>query len=381
MSKTIAVVANNCWNIYNFRQPLLRAFAQAGYRVIVIAPVDEYVRYLDHNTFAAHIPLRQLDPQGKNPLRDLLLLRELYRIFRRERPELILTFTVKPNIYGNIAARALGLRGVPTLTGLGYSFMHQSLLARTARLLYKWAMRRVGFALFHNHTDRALFSLEEVVPLQRSAVVPGSGLDTQHFRPRLKKKNGRFVFLFMGRLLYDKGIAEYAAAARRLRYRYPNAEFWVAGELDAQNPAAIPKEQMLRWVESGLLRYFGKVADVRPLLQRCDVMSLPSYREGMPRAVLEAMAMARPVITTLAPGCREAVTEECGWRVPVEDAESLAEAMEEAMQLPPEQLEEMGKAARRRAVRVFDERHIVRQYVELLEPAAVPEPEAAKSGA
>jgi glycosyltransferase involved in cell wall biosynthesis len=367
MKNTVAVVANNCWNIYNFRQPLLKAYAQAGYKVIVIAPVDEYVHYLDSNYFAKHIPLRHLSPQGKNPLRDLLLFLELFLIFRRERPELILTYTVKPNIYGNLAARWLRLRSIPTLTGLGYVFMHNSPLARLARAMYKWAMQRVDFAFFHNHSDRDLFDQLKVLPKARSAVIPGSGLNTNHFRPLPRPRREGFVFLFLGRLLYDKGIAEFAEAAKKLRYRYPNAECWVAGQLDAENPSAIPRHQLLEWVSDGQIRYFGKVQDVRPLLKCCDAMVLPSYREGMPRAVLEAMAMGKPVITTLAPGCREAVTSDCGWRVPPRDAKALSEAMEEALQLPGEQLQAMGAMARRRAVRVFDEQHIVAAYLNLME--------------
>lgn len=386
MTKTIAVVANNCWNIYNFRQPLLKAYAQAGYRVLVIAPVDEYVKYLDTHYFARHVPLRHLRPQGKNPLRDLLLFLELWLILRREKPDLLLTYTVKPNIYGNLAARWLGLRSIPTLTGLGYVFLHDSLLARLARGFYQWAMHRADFAFFHNSSDQALFDRLGVIPRERSAVVPGSGLNTNHFRPLPRPRQDRFVFLFVGRLLHDKGIVEFAKAAQQLRYRYPNAEYWVAGQLNADNPSAIAKEQFLNWIADGRLRYFGHVPDVRPLLKQCNVMVLPSYREGLSRAITEALSMGRPVITTDAPGCRHAVSADCGWQVPVRDADALALAMENALQRPAAELEAMGQAARERAVSIFDERHIVKAYLELAQPALHPEPQqpvyyAASAGA
>jgi glycosyltransferase involved in cell wall biosynthesis len=368
MPSTVAIVANSSWNIYNFRQPLLKAFTRAGHRVIVIAPVDEYIRYLNEHHFAKHIPLRQLAPQSKNPLRDLLLLLELVLIYRREKPDLILHFTAKPNIYGSIAARWTGCQSVPTMTGLGYAFLHGKLLNQIVRKLYQFALRGVQKALFHNQDDRRLFHEQQIIPKERSAVVPGSGLNTNHFRPLPRPFNSKTIFLFMGRMLYDKGIREYAEAARLLRQQYPNAECWMLGQMDVANPAALPRPQLLEWVESKTIRYLGSTNDVRPYLKQCDVLVLPSYREGMPRALLEAMAMGKPVITTDVPGCREAITPECGWLIPVRDAHALRDAMLKAAAMPAHQREAMGQKARQRARQTFDEQVVIQHYLKLLQP-------------
>ena len=366
MPSTVAIVANSSWNIYNFRQPLLKAFTQAGYRVLVVAPVDEYIHYLNEHHFAKHIPLRQLAPQSKNPLRDLLLLLELALIYRRERPDLILHFTAKPNIYGSIAARWAGCRSVPTMTGLGYTFLHSKALNHIVQQLYRFALRGVRDAFFHNQDDRQLFHKLGIIDQKYTAVVPGSGLNTNHFRPLPRPLNPKTVFLFVGRLLYDKGVAEFAEAARLLRQQYPQAECWMLGQLEAANPAAVPKMQLLRWVERKHVRYLGYADDVRPYLKQCDVLVLPSYREGMPRAILEAMAMGKPIIATDVPGCREAITPDCGWLAPPQDGPALAEAMLHAAQLPAEERQRMGQNARRRARTVYDEEVVVSHYLQLL---------------
>lgn len=366
MPRTVAIVANSSWNIYNFRQPLLKAFTQAGHRVLVIAPVDEYVHYLNEHHYAKHIPLRQLAPQSKNPLFDLLLLLELWLIYRRERPDLILHFTAKPNIYGSIAAGWANCRSVPTMTGLGYTFLHGKALNHIVQQLYRFALRGVRDAFFHNQDDRKLFHEAGIIDQKHTSVVPGSGLNTNHFRPLPRPLHDNTIFLFVGRLLYDKGVAEFAEAARLLKQQCPQAECWMLGELEAANPAAVPKPQLLRWVESQHIRYLGSTNDVRPYLKQCDCFVLPSYREGMPRALLEAMAMGKPSITTDVPGCRAAITPDCGWLVPPQDAQALAAAMRKAAQLPAEERQQLGQNARQRARQVYDEQVIVEHYLKLL---------------
>ncbi|MCB9299026.1 MAG: glycosyltransferase family 4 protein [Lewinellaceae bacterium] len=366
MSKTIALVANSTWNIYNFRQPLIKQLKAAGFRVLVIAPVDEYIHYLNDSYFTRHIPLRFLAAQRKNPLWDLLLLWELFRIYRRERPALILHFTIKPNIFGSLAARLAGIPSVATVTGLGYSFIHKGLLAHLARALYRLAFRQVTKAAFHNSEDRQLFLAGGLVQEAQSLVIPGSGVNTNHFRPLPQPHNDKFIFLFIGRLLYDKGIREFVAAARQLRRLAPRAECWVVGQLNAENPSAVSQQELLQWLEEHHIRYFGATHDVRPFLKQADALVLPSYREGLPRAILEAMSMGKPIITTDVPGCQETVEEgRNGFLVPAQDGLALAEAMVRLYQLDNESLQAMGDYSREKVLREFDEKLIVAAYLKL----------------
>jgi glycosyltransferase involved in cell wall biosynthesis len=366
MRKTIAIVANGTWNIFNFRQPLIKQLKAAGYRVIVIAPVDEYIHYLNDSYFTRHIPLRFLAPQRKSPLWDLLLMWELYRIYRREKPDLILHFTIKPNIFGSLAARWAGLPSIPTVTGLGYAFIHQGLLSRLVEGLYKVAFRRLPFVAFHNGEDRQLFIEKGLAKPERSLVIPGSGVNTNHFRPLAQPDSDKFIFLFIGRLLYDKGIREYVEAARQLQRIAPQAECWVVGQLNAENPAAASRQELLQWVESHHIRYFGATHDVRQYLKHAHALVLPSYREGLPRAILEAMSMGKPVIAADVAGCRETVDEgKNGMLVPPRSGMALAEAMLSLYHLGAERLQSMGEYSREKALREFDDKIVLAAYLKL----------------
>lgn len=362
---TVAIVANTTWNIYNFRLPLIKALKQSGYKVLVIAPVDEYIRYLNDNDFTRHIPLKHLSAQRKSPLADLLLLYELYRIYRKEKPDIVFHYTIKPNIYGSMAARWAGTKSIPTITGLGYAFLHGQLLNHAARLLYKIAFKKVPITIFHNPSDRSFFLEEGIVARVNARLIPGSGVNTNHYRPLPKPHREKRIFLFIGRLLIDKGIREYVAAARQLKALAQGAECWVVGQLDANSSACISKSQLLKWVADHDIRYFGSIMDVRPYIKQADVLVLPSYREGMPRAVLEAMSMGRPVITTDTAGCRDTIDEHCGLLVPVKDSLALAEAMAQFYHYDDEVLKEMGEAARKRVLKLFDEKIIVKSYLSI----------------
>jgi glycosyltransferase involved in cell wall biosynthesis len=367
MGKHIGIVDNSVWNIHNFRLGLLRRLRAEGYRVTVLAPPDKYLDALPKDSFDAYIPLRRLAPRRKNPLGDLLLVVELYRAYRRAGFDLAIHYTIKPNIFGSIAARLAGTPSMAVITGLGYTFLHGGWLNRLAFLLYRLAFREARRVIFYNADDLALFRGRGLIGSGQGAVVVGSGVDTGHFQPWPPPLGDRFVFLYVGRLLYDKGLREYVEAARRARAAAPGVECWVLGDYFPGNPAAVPESQMREWAASGAIRYLGAAADVRPFIAQARAVVLPSYREGMPRALLEGMSMAKPAIATRVAGCRHAVFDGYnGLLVPPRDPGALAEAMLQLYRLPPGALAEMGRRGRARVLEAFDERITSSVFVGLI---------------
>jgi glycosyltransferase involved in cell wall biosynthesis len=287
----------------------------------------------------------------------------LVKLLRRLRPDIVLAYTIKPVIYGSLACRLTGVqRCYSMITGLGYAFMggvglRQRLVGKLAPLLYRTALAGNAGVFFQNRDDLALFVNTGLLRAQHKAlVINGSGVDTDYFRPA-PLPAGPVAFLLIARLLKDKGISEYAAAALAIKQRYPDTIFRLIGPLDP-NPAAISKEQTYAWHQAGVLEYLGEAKDVRPHLASCNVYVLPSYREGTPRTVLEAMAMGRPIITTDAPGCRETVTHgDNGFLVPVKDVGALAEAMQRFI-THPEWIPRMGQRGREIAEIKYDVRKV-----------------------
>lgn len=365
----IVIALNTAWNLVNFRAGLIRALVAEGYEVVAVAPWDEYAPRLA-GLGCRYVPLA-MDNQGTHPGRDLLLLLRFYRLLRRERPDVFLGYTVKPNIYGSLAAHALGIPVVNNITGLGAVFIRDTWLTRLVRQLYRVALARSRKVFFQNGDDRRLFIESGLVKPEVTDQVPGSGIDLDQFAYTVRHTpacpHGERVpmrFLLIARMLWDKGVGEYVAAARRVRQRHPEACFELLGFLDVQNPAAISRTQMDEWVAEGVVRYLGVSDDVREQIAASDCVVLPSYREGTPRTLLEAAAMGRPLIATDVVGCREVVEEGVnGFLCRLKDADDLADKMERMIALPPEVRAEMGRRGRDKAEREFDAGLVVDAYL------------------
>ena len=364
----IALVANSTWNIYNFRLNLIKELEKNGAEVIVIAPIDEYIHYLNKASRIKHIPLKSLSRKSRNPLRDLKLFWELYRIYKSEKPDVVIHYTIKPNIFGNLAAYFNRIISICVVTGLGYTFLNEGWTKKISNLLYRISFRAAKRIVFENKDDRQLFIEDNLVKKEYSISINGCGVDTTFFRPSTYKRNSdKFIFLFVGRLLYDKGIVEFVEAAQIVKKTNPYAEFWVVGELDAGNPSAIRKNQLLNWVDKKYIYYHGTTTNIRSFLKKADAVVLPSYREGLPKVNLEAMAMAKPVITTLTAGCKETVEENVnGFLVPIKDSEKLAGAMQQILKLDDIDLEIMGRVGRKKAVEQFDAQLIAAEYIKII---------------
>ena len=366
----IALVANSTWNIYNFRLNLIKSLVQKGIQVIVIAPVDEYIHYLNKVEGIHHIPLNHLSRDSTSPFQDIKLLFELFSIYRRIQPDLVIHYTIKPNIYGNIAAFLKRIKSISVVTGLGYSFLKEGWIKRLTMWQYKLSFKFAKAVVFHNPDDQDLFITKKIVQSEKASTILGSGVDTQFFRPskELSNDHRKTIFTFIGRLLYDKGIEEFVEAAKKVKANYPDAEFWIIGEMDEQNPSYIPKPKLVEWIEKKYIRYFGTTQDIRSYINESSCVVLPSYREGLSKVLIEAAASGKPIITSDIPGCRQVVKSgENGLLVPAKDGDALSLAMEFFYQLSENEKQEMSKKSRLIALKYFDEKVIIQKYFEVIE--------------
>jgi glycosyltransferase involved in cell wall biosynthesis len=365
----IGIVANTAFNIYNFRLGLIRDLQREGYHVIAIAPKDVYADLLRENG-VEYIELKNLARKGTNPVNDLLLVNELRKIYKREKLHAVLQYTIKPNIYGTLAARFTHTKTICTVTGLGYTFLNNTLSSKIAHRLYRYAFGYASKVLFQNKDDLQTFLENKLVQEYKTMIVHGSGIDTDYFYSGFCKAEIRshaIQFLMIGRLLRDKGVYEYVEAARNILRKNKEVGFHLLGEIDYDNPSAIKKEELQSWIDEKTIRYHFYAKDTRPFICNSDCVVLPSYREGMPRVILEAMSMAKPCITTDAPGCRDAVIDgETGFICKVADAASLQEALEKFMVLNDEYKKRLGVNARKRVETLYSNGNITVVYIHLL---------------
>jgi glycosyltransferase involved in cell wall biosynthesis len=360
--RLVAIAANTAWSIANFRARLIQRLQAAGYEVVAIAPRDEYADRLP----CRFEPIR-MDRKGVNPFEDLRLFFELRSLYRRLGLAAAFHFTAKLNIYGTLAARGLGICCVNNISGLGSGFLGGGVVSRIQQILYRLALKRSALVFFQNRDDAEYFLDRGLVPSGLVDLLPGSGVDLKSFLPRGKVADGPTVFLLIARLIRDKGISEYAEAARRLKTRYPHAVFQLLGFFDLQNPTAISRAEVDQWVKEGSVVFLGRQEDVREAIAGADCVVLPSYREGTPRTLLEAASMARPVITTDVPGCRQVVDDgETGFLCRVRDAADLAAKMDKFLLLDRSARASMGERARRKMESEFDEALVVEKYLAAL---------------
>jgi glycosyltransferase involved in cell wall biosynthesis len=368
----VALSVNAAWNVVNFRAGLVRGLLQAGYEVVVIAPDDGHAEAV--KALGARFTPIQLDRKGRNPLAELATLRRYRSVLQAEQPDAYLGFTIKPNIYGSMACHRLGIPVLNNIAGLGTMFGKNSLSGLLVRALYKHALQRSARVLFQNDDDQDLFVQGGIVKPAQCLRVPGSGVDLARFAPtplpcEAAGAGAPVKFLLSARLLWDKGVKEYVAAAQLLRQRGVSAECSLLGLFDDGNPGAIPRQQVQAWHDSGVIRFLGSAKDVRIPLSDTDCVVLPSfYREGVPRTLLEAASMARPLIATDAVGCRDAVDDErSGYLVRPMDAADLADKMERIVRASPEERAGMGRLGREKMASQFDEQIVVHRYIEELD--------------
>jgi glycosyltransferase involved in cell wall biosynthesis len=362
-NKTIAFVSNNAWSVYNFRLDVIRWLLGREVKVLVFSPSDEYAPRLvsEGCTF---IPI-EFNNKGKNPVNDYLFYRKLRKLYRKYNPDLIFHYVAKPNIYGGMAASAEKIPCVAVITGLGYPFAKRNLLFTIMSMLYKKALRHASEVWFLNNEDAKIFVSQKLVSIQQVKVLPGEGINTQHFSPPDPARTGEaFTFIMSTRLLKSKGIGIYADAARILKKKGYDVKFNLIGFLEKNHPDSISTDDLDKWQEEGLISYLGFADDVRPYLRDADCMVFPSfYNEGVPRCLMEAASMELPAITTFNRGCKEVVLNNSnGYICNVNDPFDLADKMEKMMNTSPEERARMGKNGRQLVLKKFDVCKIIQEY-------------------
>lgn len=359
----ILISINTSWNIYNFRVELIKALQSKGHQIIALAPKDEYITKLE--TLGIKCIDINMNQQGINPFHDLKLIRDYYSIFKTIQPDLILSYTIKPNIYGNLAARMLTIPTINNISGLGTIFIKKTIVSYIGRLLYKIGLASSSHVFFQNNEDRQLFLKHKLIKSTKNSVIPGSGVDITYFKSNRTTNQGN-RFLFVGRLIRDKGVIEFLEAALRVLQTYPNKQFFLAGELGYNNNTALTKSKLDYYLnQPSQIQYLGKTDDIKSLLSEVDVMVLPSYREGLSKSLIEAAAMSLPIITTDVPGCREVVEHNFnGILCEAQSISSLENAMLDMILLSNETRHLMGLNGRLKIVNNFSNATVINTYLQ-----------------
>jgi len=361
---SILISANAFWNIANFRGGLVQAIVEHGYRVVIAAPdVD--------GAWAAARGIEGLDiavdRSGLNPFTDAKLWLDYVRLFRRVRADIFLGFTAKPNIYGSLAARIAGVPSLANVSGLGTAFLRDGLLSRFVSFLYRVAFHACPIIFFQNPDDLQLFVARGIVTSDQARLLPGSGVDLNRFAPVPRSSDRTMRFLFIGRLLGDKGVREFVEAARLLKADLPHWRFQLLGSIDEGNRSGITATELRSWIEQGLVEHLGHAEDVRPYIAAATAVVLPSYREGLPRSLLEAAAMAKPLVATDVPGNRQIVEHGInGLLCEARNPQALADAIRMMGTMGQERLDEMGQAGRVIVERDYSEERVIGAYLDAL---------------
>ena len=359
---TIVISANSFWNIANFRAGLVAAIVSEGYRLVIVAPDADREWAAARGAEAVDISINR---SGLNPVRDALLILDYHKLIRRFRPNIFIGFTAKPNIYGSVTAAIWGVPALPNVSGLGTAFIKPGPLSIFVGSLYRLAFRKCPLVFFQNTDDADLFVSRKIVRRDQVRLLPGSGIDLDHFSPA--SPTSQIRFLFIGRLLGDKGVREFVEAAKLLRADRPDWQFQLLGPIDEGNRSAIKQAELDQWLADGCIEYLGEVEDVRPFIAAATAVVLPSYREGLPRSLLEAAAMARPLVASDVPGNRHIVRHGSnGFLCAARDPADLAKGMKQLASMSLDERDALGRAGRALVEREFGETRVIQAYLQAL---------------
>lgn len=362
----IVFSSNISWSIYNFRLGLLKSLKEDGLEIYTVASYDEYSKKLLDLGF--QFENLKINNNSTNPIEDLKLIFQYFKLYKRIKPDIICHNAIKPNIYGTIAAGFLGIPVVNNISGLGTLFIKESLSTKIAKLLYKFSQKKATKIFFQNKDDLNLFIKNNLINEKKCRVIPGSGVNTDKFKiKKFSEKKTIFNFLFVGRLIYDKGIREYIESARILKSKKYSINCKVLGPFYKSNSTSVSENELNEWIKEGIIEYLGETNNVYEEMIKIDCLVLPSYREGLSKVLIEASSAGIPIVTTNVPGCKDVVIDnKTGFLCEVKNSPDLALKMEKMLNLKKEELKEMGIRSRERAVNVFDEKIIIKHYKEAI---------------
>ena len=366
-NKKVAVIENGLFSTYTMRDGLMQRLLKEGYDVTILTHTNTFESQVEKTG----LKVVNIGSGNLNPVKVLKYIFNLYKALKRLQPDVCLTFSIRPAIWGNFLTRYLKIPTITNITGVGPLFTSKNFAYRIARIIYRSALQKTKKVFFQNFDDMNLFLENKFVTDDIAERIPGSGVDYQKFSPiNLEERlHGNFIFLFIGRLIKDKGIFEFVEAARIIRKKYPNVIFNVIGPFWHQNLKSntITKADLQNWITEGIIDYQGEKKDVRKFIAESDCIVLPSYREGASNILLEAASMERPIITTNTTGCKEIVEDGItGFLCKVKDSKDLAEKMEKMLLLPLEQRSLMGKKGRQKIINEFDKQIVLNAYLKAI---------------
>jgi glycosyltransferase involved in cell wall biosynthesis len=366
IDKKVIIIYNAAHHVLLFKKELIETIKKNGFQIIVLASKDNYVEKL--KVIVDEFHEIKLDSSGINPFKDSYLIYQLYTLIKKIKPYAIFNFTIKPVIYGTLAAKlAKGIPVVNTITGLGTAFLSEGLANKVAKLLYKYTFNNSHLIFFQNPDDQKFFKEINIIKKDNTQLIPGSGVDLEKFKPVIKTKSDNIKILFIGRIIADKGIYELIEAASIIKKEYSNITFILLGMVGVKNRTSITKNEVDDWVDNGLIEYISFKDDVRNFISDSDLIVLPSYREGTPKTLLEAASMGRPIIATDVPGCREVVIhEKNGFLCQVKNPESLGNEIKRFIELDYQSKLEMGLKSRELAELKFDINNVNNYYIQSL---------------
>jgi len=369
--RTITLSANSSWYLYNFRSSTIKEALARNYKVICISPDDEYSDKLA-SLGCKHFPLN-FQSKSKNIFSEILLIAKFFWAYRHIKPDAAFHFTIKNNLYGTIAAKINGIPSINNISGLGTAFLEKSLTTFIVKILYKVSQPLAHKVYCQNIEDYNLLRGNNLVPHANLKILPGSGVDTQKFHPNLKKNfidssDKIFTFLFAGRMLFDKGLRELISAIKIINNQKIRCNLILAGYADSDNPSAVSHREMQTWSKLPGVNWIGATDDIASILSQVDCIVLPSYREGMPRILLEAGAMELPCIASNVPGCKNIISHEVnGLLFKPRNVASLVESMNLIMNKTPQDLQQLGSNAREIIIKNFDEIIVIDEFFKTLE--------------
>ena len=365
-SRKILLCSNYAWTVWNFRLPLIRELRAAGHKVYVLTQFDGYQNRLESEVDGV-IDL-YISRKGLNPFQDFLTFMQIVFELTRGRYDFFLPFTIKPVIYGSLASRLLRVTSIAMITGLGTVFIKKTRITVLVKWLYRFALKRSGRVFFQNEEDKAVFLNAGLARPTQSELVPGSGIDLVKFPQHPFPKSEGFKFLFVGRLLKDKGIVEFVRAAESVKSIHPEVMFQILGPLGVENRTAVTAEELQKWIDSGVIDYLGETDEVMSFMAEAKCIVLPSYREGTSRVLLEAAACGRPIIASNVPGCKEITRSGVnGFLCEARDPMSLKNEMLRMLQLDEQTLKRFGLESRMIVEREYSHTFVTEAYLNVLE--------------